>query len=152
MILTRISVNRMVYPEILKCMNPNRVAHLLLPPGLNTPDVRRPDKGTNAVSPGLSAFYEVIQAKRRTHFAAGPGSRLPTHPGGYPFAVSGLGSLEALQLPACCSSVPKWRSGGGTGRSRQKAVEPGEQFVQERHDAVVVAVRGSTKKTGLPGR
>jgi hypothetical protein len=31
------------------------VAHLLLPPGLNTPDVLRPDKGTNAVRPaGLS--------------------------------------------------------------------------------------------------
>lgn len=53
MTLTRISVNRMVYPEILTCMNPikKRLAHLLLPPGLNTPDVRRPDEGTNAVSP-----------------------------------------------------------------------------------------------------
>ena len=51
MIFTRFSINRTIYFRVLamKTAQSCMTTHLLLPPGLNVPDVRRPDDGANAV-------------------------------------------------------------------------------------------------------
>jgi hypothetical protein len=122
--------------------------HLPLPPGLNVPDVRRPDDGANAVSivqerPG--GFTKVYFLWMTYHAAAALGSCWPTHPDSGFFAASDLGSPNVLQLLARCSSVPRYRE---SARSRRMAVSPEERFEEiyaaVTVDVVVVAVIGST--------
>lgn len=52
MIFTRFPINRAIYSRVLAMKTAVKgcaTTHLLLPPGLNVPDVRRPDDGANAV-------------------------------------------------------------------------------------------------------
>jgi hypothetical protein len=129
-------------------------SYLPLPPGLNVPDVRRPDDGANAVCivqerPGgvhLSQKKEwmTYHAAVDAAAAAALGSCWPIHPDSGIFAVSGLGSPKVLQLLARNSSGPKYRE---SDRSRRMAVAREDERFEEIYaaTAVAVAVIGSTK-------
>ena len=122
--------------------------HLPLPPGLNVPDVRRPDGGANAVCIVQEHPVGVHMGPKNWmtyHAADALGSCWPTHPETGFFAASDLGSPKVLQLLARYSSVPKYRE---SARSRRMAVAPEEHFeviYAATVDVVVVVVTGSTK-------
>ena len=121
------------------------MSHLPLPPGLNVPDVRRPDDGANAVC----IVQERSKPKKNwmTYHAAAAaaaalGSCWPTHPDSGFFAASGLGSQKVLRFLALSPSVAKYRE---IARLRRMAVAPEERFAEICAAAVAGAIGDSTR-------